>query len=199
MLTSTTTTMLRTGVVARPCAIQPVVVLNSKARCSFSTTAHSPVGLRPKLARKSHLGRLVPRRHATTTSAAQQDAVAAAAVSAAQVAAHPDLPPLDWNAFFQLRKSRRRWQLACSIVTCATGGTLGALFLGSGAADPVVGQIPLDPFVTLGLMTSGFAALGWLAGPSIGSAIFYATKRKYKAQMTLVSAPTFQQKRTTNR
>jgi len=55
----------------------------------------------------------------------------------------------------------------------------------------VVGQIPLDPFVTLGLMTLGFAALGWLAGPSLGSTVFYALNRKYQAQMTLKESQFF--------
>ncbi len=200
MLTLTTTaaaaTMLRSPGMAVAARVQPLLLRStacpySTAATAATTCSHRLGGLRPKLARAAPpvraAGTRVPRRHATTTTSAGQQDAAAAAVSASQTALHPDLPPLDWNAFFQLRKTRRRWQLACSMVTCAAGGTLGALFLGSGAADPVVGQIPLDPFVTLGLMTSGFAALGWLVGPSIGSAIFYTMKRKYKMQMTIVS------------
>lgn len=96
-----------------------------------------------------------------------------------------NLPPLDWNTFFALRKTRRRIQLAFSVAGGLTGGLVGGLFLGSGVAEPILSTIPLDPFLTLGLMTFGFAALGWLAGPSIGNVVFYAWKRQYKVQMTL--------------
>lgn len=64
------------------------------------------------------------------------------------------------------------------------GGLAGGMFLGSGVAEPLLGQVPLDPFVTLGLMTFGFSALGWLVGPSMGNAVFYAWKRQFRTQMT---------------
>jgi import inner membrane translocase subunit TIM23 len=128
-----------------------------------------------------------PRRHASTArpSDAQVDARAASAAAKADAAAHPEQPPLDWNTFFQLRKSRRRWQVAFSVASLLGSGTAGALFVSTGAAEPLANQIPLDPLVTLGLITFSFAALGWLAGPSIGSAVFYSLNRKWKAQMTL--------------
>lgn len=50
-------------------------------------------------------------------------------------------------------------------------------------AEPVVMQIPLDPFVTLGLMTLACAAMGWLVGPSIGNQVFYLLNHRLKAQM----------------
>lgn len=39
--------------------------------------------------------------------------------------------------------------------------------------------------ITLGLITFGSAALGWLAGPAVGSQVFYALNRKYQKQMTV--------------
>ena len=198
MLTFTTATALRSGV-AR-CGLQPALLRGST--CPYSTFAASPFGIRPKIQEQQQQvphagvrkplasttrGASVPRRSASTTST-QQDAAAAAAAAASQTAAHLEVAPLDWNSFFRLRKTRRRWQLAFSLTTGAAGGTAGALFLSSGVADPVVNTIPLDPFVTLGLMTFGFAALGWLIGPSLGSAIFYALNRKHRAQMTLVGS-----------
>ncbi|EEY18954.1 presequence translocase-associated motor [Verticillium alfalfae VaMs.102] len=63
-------------------------------------------------------------------------------------------------------------------------GTAGAIFLSTGVADPVLSQIPLDPFVTLGIMVLGFAGLGWLAGPSLGSTVFNLINRKWKKQIT---------------
>jgi len=50
-------------------------------------------------------------------------------------------------------------------------------------AEPLVMQIPLDPFVTLGLMTLACAGMGWLVGPSIGNQVFYLLNHRYKAQM----------------
>lgn len=93
---------------------------------------------------------------------------------------------LDWNTFFKLRKARRRWQVAFSAVAMVASGAGGAVFLSTGAADPVLTQVPLDPFITLGLMVLGFSALGWLAGPSLGSAVFNVLNRQWKKQMTMV-------------
>ncbi|KAG5913353.1 TIM23 complex component [Claviceps sorghi] len=50
-------------------------------------------------------------------------------------------------------------------------------------AEPLVMQVPLDPFVTLGLMTLSCAGLGWLIGPSIGNQVFYLMNHRLKAQM----------------
>lgn len=93
---------------------------------------------------------------------------------------------MDWNTFFKLRKQRRRLQLAFSTVACLGGGTAGAIFLSTGALDRVVAQFPLDPFITLGLMTFSAAALGWLLGPIIGTTVFYMFKRSIQKEMTKV-------------
>lgn len=131
------------------------------------------------------------RRHASS-STRDHDADAAAASRAAQRAeeyarSNPDMPPLDWNSFFQLRKTRRRWQVGFSALMSVGFGAAGAVVLGSGAADALTGQIPLDPILTLGLITLGCTAMGWVVGPSVGNAVFYLIKRKYKAPMTVVS------------
>lgn len=52
-------------------------------------------------------------------------------------------------------------------------------------------QVPLDPFLTLGLMTFGAAALGWLVGPTIGNQLFYVFKRQYRTQMITKEAQFF--------
>jgi len=54
-----------------------------------------------------------------------------------------------------------------------------------------VGKVPLDPFVTMGLMTFSFAALGWLVGPVLGTVVFNLFKRKYKAQMAIKESQFF--------
>ena len=92
-------------------------------------------------------------------------------------------PALDWNTFFKLRVRRRRFQLFFSIVGGIGAGAAGAILLGQGYAEPLVQQVPLDPFFTLGLMTFACAGLGWLIGPSIGGEIFYLINRRFKLQM----------------
>jgi import inner membrane translocase subunit TIM23 len=122
-----------------------------------------------------------PARPATTD--AEADAEAAEVAAKAQAAAHPEQVVLDWNTFFQLRKARRRWQSGFSVVGALGSGSAGAIVLSTGLADPVMSQVPLDPFITLGLITMSCAALGWLVGPSIGAAVFNALKSKYKGPM----------------
>lgn len=100
------------------------------------------------------------------------------------------MPPLDWNTFFQLRKSRRMWQVAGSATMSLVSGAGGMTLLSSGAVDSLTAELPLDPFVSMGLMFFGFVALGWLIGPTVGNSVFYLFNRKYKAPMTLVSWPT---------
>ncbi|KUI66902.1 Presequence translocated-associated motor subunit pam17, mitochondrial [Cytospora mali] len=216
MIASTTTTMLRSGV-TRGCGLQPTLLLRSTTSCPYSTIpAVSPfAGVRSKLTTDSQspspstsiitlrpsqssptYPTPSPRRHASTSSTNDQAADAAAAARAAQraeayAASNPDMPPLDWNTFFKLRKTRRRWQVAFSAVMSMGCGTGGAIVLSTGAADVLTGQIPLDPVLTLGLMTIGFAGLGWVVGPSLGNAVFYLINRKYKAPMTVKESQFF--------
>lgn len=62
------------------------------------------------------------------------------------------------------------------------GGSIAGLVLINIDLD-ALGKLPLDPFITLGLITMGSAALGWLAGPSLGATIFYIVKRGVKTPM----------------
>ncbi|OHE96214.1 hypothetical protein CORC01_08432 [Colletotrichum orchidophilum] len=112
-------------------------------------------------------------------------AAAAAATAAQQKSAPAPGDRLDWETFFQLRKSRRRWQLGFSVISGLGSFVGGAGILATGIADPLVTQIPLDPFITMGLMTMGFGALGWLIGPSVGSLVFYTLNKRWKTQMTV--------------
>ena len=49
--------------------------------------------------------------------------------------------------------------------------------------DAIVGQIPLDPFITLGLITFSCGAIGWLLGPIVGTGVFNVTNSKYRGEM----------------
>ena len=119
------------------------------------------------------------------SSSSPAQAAAASASSSSSAASSSSATPskLDWNSFFKLRLKRRRIQLVFSVGTGLLGGAAGAILLSTGMAEPLVMQIPLDPFVTLGLMTLACAGMGWLGGPSIGNQVFYLLNHRYKAQM----------------
>lgn len=150
---------------------------SQKTQRQPTTTSRRHASNSPKLNDSSH----------STPHAEDAAAAARTAQRAAEAAALAGAPPLDWDTFFKLRKSRRRVQVGFSVVLSLFSGTTGAAALSSGVADSLTSQLPLDPFMTMGLMTMGFMALGWLAGPSLGSAVFYLLKRKYKVPMTVVS------------
>ncbi|KAK1833740.1 mitochondrial import protein Pam17 [Podospora conica] len=65
------------------------------------------------------------------------------------------------------------------------------MVLSTGSADALVSKVPLDPFVTLGLMTFSSAALGWLVGPVLGSVIFNLFHRRFKTQMAVKESQLF--------
>ncbi|KAK7730575.1 TIM23 complex component [Cytospora paraplurivora] len=205
--------MLRSGV-TRGCGLQPALLLRNATSCPYSTvTAASPFGgvVRSKLVttdsqsltttkqpfpctRQSTFTPSSRRYASTSTNDAAADAAAAARAAQraeAYARSNPDMPPLDWNTFFKLRKTRRRWQVAFSAIMSLSSGTTGALVLSTGAADSITGQIPLDPVLTLGIATLGFATLGWVVGPSLGNAVFYLLKAKYKAPMTVKESQFF--------
>lgn len=49
--------------------------------------------------------------------------------------------------------------------------------------DWLVSNIPLDPFISLGLMTFTCAGAGWLVGPIVGTGLFNVQNRKFRSQM----------------
>ncbi|KAL2147709.1 hypothetical protein VTI28DRAFT_7061 [Corynascus sepedonium] len=214
MLASAATTMLRAGAGRSAGALQPTLLRGAACPysagltiSSFSVTSnlskqpqtrrvstrptaaslviqHRAAAQSPRRAASTHHHHQATQPEPTTRDAAA-DARAAEAAAKAAAAAHPEQVVLDWNTFFQLRKARRRWQSGFSVVGSLAAGSAGAVVLSSGAADAVVGQIPLDPLITLGLMTMSCAALGWLIGPILGTAVFNTLKSKYKGPMAV--------------
>lgn len=73
----------------------------------------------------------------------------------------------------------------------AIGGSAGALLLVNMDMDWLLTKVPMDPFFALGIMTLSFAGLGWLAGPSLGSALFYTFKRGVKKPMAVKESEFF--------
>jgi len=101
---------------------------------------------------------------------------------------------LDWNSFFKLRASRRRWSLASSIGTCLVSTTIGVQLLSSQDLESLGAQVMgLDPFVVLGLATAACGAVGWLAGPVVGEGVWGLVYRRFKPSVATVSSkPTMQ-------
>ncbi|KAI2470060.1 Pam17-domain-containing protein [Annulohypoxylon bovei var. microspora] len=140
----------------------------------ISSTRTQPIARRPA---RLQCQFAAARRHASTT--------------ASPAAAEPSAPALDWNTFFILRKTRRRFQLVSGLFTMAVGGSAGALLLVNMDMDWLLSKVPMDPFFALGIMTLSFAGLGWLAGPSLGSALFYTFKRGVKKPMAIKESEFF--------
>lgn len=107
------------------------------------------------------------------------------------IRANPNQSPsnlvLDWNNFFRLRTSRRRYSLASSIV-CSIGVT-GAMFVFLSTqpemADEVTKLIPLDPVVSMGILTFAATFAGWLIGPIFGNTIWKLLHRSGLSEFTL--------------
>lgn len=160
----------------------PKVVASTPALASRPLTTKVPAPAPAVRARAAAplLCEFAARRYASTVASPSSPAASAAA----------EARKLDWNTFFTLRKTRRRYQVACSLATMLLGGAVAGAVLVDLDMD-WMGKIPLDPVVTLGLMTMGSAALGWLAGPSLGSAIFYSVKRGIKQPMAIKEAEFF--------
>ncbi|EEH16490.2 hypothetical protein PABG_06577 [Paracoccidioides brasiliensis Pb03] len=98
----------------------------------------------------------------------------------------PESMPLDWNSFFRLRASRRKYSLISSIIAsvCSTAG--GVQVLVANNIDTTGAQaLGLDPFIVLGLATASCAALGWLLGPVLGNSLWGLVHRKNKAAVAV--------------
>lgn len=121
-----------------------------------STAPRRP--LRPSSCSSSHL------RRASTTADA--------------IRANPKQSPtntiLDWNAFFRLRTSRRRYTLASSVVSSilVTGSAFVFLSTQPEMADEITKLMPLEPVISMGILTFAATFFGWLIGPIFGNAVW---------------------------
>lgn len=97
---------------------------------------------------------------------------------------------LDWDSFFKLRASRRRYSLASSIVSSLVSTSVGVQVLSSQDLEALGAQVMgLDPFVVLGLATAACGAVGWLVGPAVGNGVWGLVYRRYKPSVATVSHP----------
>lgn len=94
--------------------------------------------------------------------------------------------PLTWNAYLRLRHIRRRYNQAASAGTALAGGVIGAQVLAAQSLESM-GVFGLDPMIGLFIGMAGFLGVGWLAGGSIGGAMFAVTHRWQRGEIAEVS------------
>ncbi|KAJ5502570.1 hypothetical protein N7463_005444 [Penicillium fimorum] len=88
---------------------------------------------------------------------------------------------LDWDSFFKLRASRRRYSLVSSVASSAISTSIGVQVLSGQDLEHLGATVMgLDPFIVLGLATAACGAIGWLLGPALGNGIWGLVYRKYK-------------------
>ncbi|KAK6516303.1 TIM23 complex component [Arthrobotrys conoides] len=92
--------------------------------------------------------------------------------------------PLDWNTFLKLRKQKRRYNLAGSIVCSMLTSTIGLNILGTQEIDPSKMIWGLDPLMVLGIGLIACGATGWLIGPVAGTQAFKVANRRWMGEIT---------------
>ncbi|THC97118.1 hypothetical protein EYZ11_003381 [Aspergillus tanneri] len=106
--------------------------------------------------------------------------------STASTASRSEAAKLDWNSFFKLRASRRRYTLASSVLSSLATTTIGVQVLSGQDLEHLGAQVMgLDPFVVLGMATAACGAAGWLVGPFLGNAVWGLVYRRYKPAVTI--------------
>ncbi|GAA5926830.1 hypothetical protein JCM10213_002461 [Rhodosporidiobolus nylandii] len=90
---------------------------------------------------------------------------------------------LDWPTYLALRKSQRLYGLIASIPTTLIGFSAGAGYFATIESDPTDLIFGIEPVYAYGAATLGCVGLGWLAGPTVGGAIWRLTHRKIAKAM----------------
>lgn len=94
-------------------------------------------------------------------------------------------PQLSWNAFLQLRKLRRRYNLFASFTTATASTVTGMAVLAQQNFEQLSNAMfGLDPIFAIGLCTTACTGIGWLVGPVVGGWVF---KIRHKGQMDSIS------------
>jgi len=123
-------------------------------------------------------------RHASTSSTPTQTPSAPATSKISDSSSAQ--PQLTWDAFFALRRTRRRIGQACSGV-----GAVGVTYFGlttminNGYDATLSAQLGgFDPLMLMGLSTLGMMAVGWLVGPVFGNMVFNLAYRGVVGEFT---------------
>ncbi|EAU35349.1 conserved hypothetical protein [Aspergillus terreus NIH2624] len=108
------------------------------------------------------------------------------ASASASAATRNEAAKLDWNSFFKLRASRRRYSLASSVISSMASTVVGVQVLSNQDLEHFGAQVMgLDPFVVLGMATAACGAVGWLVGPFVGNAVWGLVYRRYKPSVVI--------------
>ncbi|BGO89859.1 hypothetical protein NBRC10512_005629 [Rhodotorula toruloides] len=90
---------------------------------------------------------------------------------------------LDWPTYLSLRKSQRVYGLVASIPTTLIGFSAGAGYFATIESDPGDLIFGIEPVYAYGLATLSCVGLGWLAGPTVGGALWRLTHRNVAKAM----------------
>ncbi|WVR08040.1 hypothetical protein IAU60_005084 [Kwoniella sp. DSM 27419] len=90
-------------------------------------------------------------------------------------ATSPSPLPLTWPNYLSLRRQRRLWSSITTIPTTVLGLGLGGSYFASLETDPSQLIMGIEAMYVYGGATFGCMALGYLAGPTLGSSLFSLT------------------------
>ncbi|EHY52120.1 TIM23 complex component [Exophiala dermatitidis] len=163
-----------------------------KSRCSLSTAAlipqtryRLPSSARQAVVAHSSSSAITPSSSFAPSLCRTRNASTTASPSSSSSTPSPNA--LDWNTFFRLRTSRRRYALASSIITSAASTAAAVITFSEvpDIADNITKIVPTDPFISMGLATFGATFLGWLIGPAFGNGIWRLLHRSHLPEFTV--------------
>ena len=152
--------------------------MRSKPRC-LSSAARSQLKRKDAFFSQKIAMRGV--RYASTSAASSQTS------PPSSIPSDPRQSSLTWQQFFDLRRSRRRYNVSSSVISAGGSTYLGMVLLQSNALDILSTMFGLDPFVSMGLTVTAAGGAGWLLGPVAGSTVFRLANSKVMRDMEAVS------------
>jgi len=76
---------------------------------------------------------------------------------------------MSWPEYFDLRRSKRRWELAATMPSTLLAAGGGLIYFGNLEGDVTKPIFGIDPLYVYGLAGVGCTGLGYLAGPFVGN------------------------------
>ncbi|KAK2832032.1 hypothetical protein FQN49_006918 [Arthroderma sp. PD_2] len=184
----------RSGLTPSPFKQQPRRAVSSTTTCKSLMRPLAPSSITCRAApgspsvSVSTLLSIIRYSHSSAGSQRNSSTSAQSSSHATNATANPADTPvkLDWNSFFQLRASRRKYSLVSSILAALSTTAAGGQILATQNLENLGAQIMgFDPLIVLGLATAASGALGWLAGPFLGNGLWGLVYRKYKDAVTI--------------
>ncbi|KAJ7685723.1 mitochondrial import protein Pam17-domain-containing protein [Mycena polygramma] len=90
---------------------------------------------------------------------------------------------LNWPEYFEIRRRRRQWQTALTIPCAMIGFFGGSFYFGSLSTDPMKPIMGIDPMMFYGGCTVLCMGVGYVVGPSLGSAVWRLLNRRAVANI----------------